>query len=339
VDSSNGSFSDGAGGARSDGGLLPACSSATGTVGAYYACRTQADCQPGLYCVGDPAVASSYYCKPSCRTAADCATYAARFAGVTCMTNWCSDGTAPISVCNDHPTDVPICCAAGGEDGGNYADVIAGTANGHYFSGGAGRVAVTQGGFTLIFVSDDPKLLATTADNIIRASLLALIAESARFNPDCPRYVWVAVDPNYTAAGAVTTGAAVQVNATYIDAHVEDYDVLTHEMMHVVQQYGYANGPAYWVEGLADYARYRYGINNAAAGWSPPPYASTQKYTDSYQVTARFLVWLENHVSRGIPTDLDRVLRAATYSDTFWVAETGRTVDQLWSAYGANPAL
>jgi hypothetical protein len=110
-------------------------------------------------------------------------------------------------------------------------------------------------------------------------------------------------------------------------------------MMHVVQQYGYANGPVYWVEGLADYARYRYGINNAAAAWSPPPYAPTQKYTDSYQVTARFLVWLENHVNRGIPTDLDRVLRAATYTDMFWVAETGRTVDLLWSAYGANPAL
>ena len=49
-------------------------------------------------------------------------------------------------------------------------------------------------------------------------------------------------------------------------------------------------------EGLADYARYKYGVNNAAAGWSLPNYASGQSYTNAYAVTARFLVWLELRV-------------------------------------------
>jgi len=60
--------------------------------------------------------------------------------------------------------------------------------------------------------------------------------------------------------------------------------------MHIVQDYGQSTGPGWLTEGIADYARYKFGVNNPAAKWALPAYKSTQKYTDAYRVTARFLV-------------------------------------------------
>ena len=99
------------------------------------------------------------------------------------------------------------------------------------------------------------------------------------------------------------------------------------------------SNPGWAVEGMADYARYKYGMFNAQEGWSMPAYSSSQKYTDAYRVTARFFVWLELHVRATIVDELDDVMKSGTYTANFWVNQTGSTVDQLWAEYGQNPAL
>jgi hypothetical protein len=109
--------------------------------------------------------------------------------------------------------------------------------------------------------------------------------------------------------------------------------------MHVVQGYNSASNPGWAVEGLADYARYKYGLFNAQEGWALPAYSSSQHYTNAYRVTARFFVWLELRVRATILDELDDVMKAGTYTPDFWVQRTGLTVDQLWANYGANPAL
>jgi hypothetical protein len=109
--------------------------------------------------------------------------------------------------------------------------------------------------------------------------------------------------------------------------------------MHVAQAYTASSNPSWAVEGMADYARYKYGMFNAQSGWALPAYSSTQKYTDSYRVTARFFAWLELHVRSTILLELDDTMKAGTYTANFWVQMTGSTVDQLWSQYGANPTL
>jgi hypothetical protein len=108
--------------------------------------------------------------------------------------------------------------------------------------------------------------------------------------------------------------------------------------MHIIQAYT-GGTPGWLTEGIADLVRYRYGVNNSAAGWSLPAYSSSQSYTNAYRVTARFLAWLENHVSSTIVTNLNTALRNHTYTANTWVTLTGKTVDQLWADYGANPAL
>ena len=159
-----------------------------------------------------------------------------------------------------------------------------------------------------------------------------------RFNPNsCSHDVTLTIDPNYGGV-AQAAGNQITASATWIRNNPQDTDFLTHEAMHVVQSYPRYE-PSWLVEGIADYARWKYGQNNAAGGWSLPEYASNQRYTDSYRVTARFLAWCEKRYS-SIVNQLDSALRRNAYQGNTWAQITGgKSLDQLWFDYSRNPAL
>jgi hypothetical protein len=77
--------------------------------------------------------------------------------------------------------------------------------------------------------------------------------------------------------------------------HPEDLDVVTHEVMHIVQNYDRSTLPGWLTEGIADYVRYKYGVDNAGSKWALPYYKAGQSYKNSYRITARFLNRLENN--------------------------------------------
>jgi len=109
--------------------------------------------------------------------------------------------------------------------------------------------------------------------------------------------------------------------------------------MHIVQDYSQSNDPGGLTEGIADYARYKFGVNNAAAKWALPAYKSTQNYDNAYRVTAPFLHWIEEKVKPGIVKELDSRLRKHTFTDSTFKELTGKTVDELWKTYWADPAV
>ena len=94
------------------------------------------------------------------------------------------------------------------------------------------------------------------------------------------------------------------------------------------------------VEGIADYARNLYGLNNAAAGWSLGDYQTGQNYTDAYRVTARFLVWTEKRYASSVKA-FDKAMRDGTYTTAkTWPQQCGgNTIDQLWAQYAADPKI
>jgi hypothetical protein len=159
----------------------------------------------------------------------------------------------------------------------------------------------------------------------------------ADYNPDAPKELTIVLDPQ-TDGVAYTSNAVETYSASYLIQNPKDTDTVTHESFHVVQSYKTSGNPGWLVEGLADYARYKYGIANDAGGWSLPAYESNQKYTDAYRVTARFLVWLENRYG-GITKQLDAAMRNGQYTDQTWNQITGSSVDQQWSDYAANPGI
>jgi hypothetical protein len=95
-----------------------------------------------------------------------------------------------------------------------------------------------------------------------------------------------------------------------------------------------SNCPGWLIEGMADYARYQFGVNNDAVGWKLPNYQEGQDYTNGYQVTAAFLKYVDSKYP-GTSQGLFDVSHAMKYTACVWVTLTGKTVDQLWSEYAA----
>lgn len=164
-------------------------------------------------------------------------------------------------------------------------------------------------------------------------SVYPLLAD--RFNRGAPLSVYFVIGPSTFIAGA--SGNSVMYQAAWLIAHPQDYDVVVHEVMHVVQSY--SSSPGWLTEGIADYARYRYGVNNAAAGWQLQPPAAGQAYTDGYGTTARFLVWVEERYKVALVDALNAAIRGGSYEAGLWISLTGKSVDELWSGYVADPSL
>ncbi|QJB31960.1 secretory protein [Chitinophaga oryzae] len=200
-----------------------------------------------------------------------------------------------------------------------------------------GTVIYTSNGYKLTFTNNASGFDDATRQKFVDMYFSIYPKLLNRFYTGATKQVTFVIDPNYNGV-AYTSGTTVTYSAAWMANHPQDVDVLTHEVMHVVQAYT-GGTPGWLTEGIADYVRYKYGVNNGPAGWSLPAWSSSQSYTDAYRVTARFLVWLELHVRATIVDDLNTALRNKTYSGNTWNQLTGKSVDQLWTDYSNNPAL
>ena len=203
------------------------------------------------------------------------------------------------------------------------------------------RDTIVKENYTLIFTNNASEFNTDNGNKVksrmIDAFFNVYPKQTARYNPKAASIVYFLIDPTYNGV-AETSGSKVKYSSKWMLNIPTDIDVVTHEVMHIVQAYT-GNIPGWLVEGIADYARYKYGVDNATAGWSLPNYSTGQNYTDAYRVTARFLVWLEKNVKADLVKDLDAACRDNTYSSITWKSITGKTVDELWLLYTANPAL
>lgn len=192
--------------------------------------------------------------------------------------------------------------------------------------------------YTLEFISIDPGLSEATKQRMIDAFFQVYPLQVKRFNPGSPRKVVFVIGKDYKGVAA-TVGAVIKFDQSYIRSYPNDIDVVTHELMHVVQSYGNSEVPGWVVEGIADYVRHIYGVGNEKAGWKLPDYRSGQKYTDAYQVTARFFTWLSVHVRKDIVDKVNHAARKNKYTPEIWVKLTGKSIDGLWSDYINAPSI
>lgn len=206
------------------------------------------------------------------------------------------------------------------------------------------RDSITQGQYTLIFENKDTTYQQqgdSSRKALERTFFIVYPKITAYFNPDAPRKVTIKIDPTYNAPGniAYTSDVTIVLNPVWVLSNQKDVDVITHESTHVAQQYkggGYV--PAWLVEGIADYSRNKFGVDNAAVNWYIPDFSQGDKYTDGYSTVARFMLWTEAKYHPDVAQTMDKELRAGTYSDDdSWMALTGSTFGQLWSTYVLNP--
>jgi len=193
-------------------------------------------------------------------------------------------------------------------------------------------------GYKLTLTNNDATLDTAELTRLVKTFYIVYPKLAAEYNPGTLKEVKMAVDTAYKGVAATADGK-VTIASSWLHKRPEDIDVVTHEVMHIVQDYGESVGPGWLTEGIADFARNKFGVNNAAAKWSLPEFKSTQNYDNAYRVTARFLFWIEEKVKPGIVKELDSQLRKHTYTDNAWKQLTGKTVDELWKEYAANPAI
>jgi hypothetical protein len=193
-------------------------------------------------------------------------------------------------------------------------------------------------GYQLTFTNYDATLDTAEQQRLVNTFYIVYPELAKTYNKKTAKKVTFVIDTAYKGV-AETNDGKVTISSEWLHKRPEDIDVVTHEVMHIVQDYGESTGPGWLTEGIADYARYKFGVNNPAAKWALPAYKPTQKYTDAYRVTARFLVWMEEKIKSGVVKDFDKQLRQHTFTDNSWKTATGKTLDELWAEYSANPAI
>jgi hypothetical protein len=201
--------------------------------------------------------------------------------------------------------------------------------------------SVKKGPYQLVFINRDSAFATKgilVKQRMIDAFFKVYPEEAQIFNPNAAHKVIFIIDPTYDGVAA-TWADTVHFNPSWMLKTPTDIDVVTHEVMHIVQEYGYSAGPVWLTEGIADYARYKFGVDNAGAGWSMPNYKAGQSYANSYRITARFLVWVEEKKMHNFVQKIDANLRAHNYNYKTWDALTGKSLDALWLEYTDNPSI
>lgn len=189
-----------------------------------------------------------------------------------------------------------------------------------------------RNGFKLIFVQQDPTFDRQVAGRLKETFFKVYPVLVEDFNPDAVRTVTITIDTAYDGVAYAHNGRVVIAQA-WLEKMPNDIDVVTHEVMHIVQSYPHRSGPGWLVEGIADFVRYRYGVDNEGGGWSLPDLREEHHYTNSYRITARFLDWIERTKKAGLVKHLDKLMRSRMYRPTVWKEETGLELDELWALY------
>lgn len=200
------------------------------------------------------------------------------------------------------------------------------------------RDTITQKGITLIFINKEKDFSPKEVHRLQETFFKVYPQEIRAYNKNASRKVAIIIDPDYKGVAA-TAGDVIRISPEWMEQHPEDLDVVTHEAMHIVQAYHGPTGPGWITEGIADYARNEFGVNNAAAGWSLTPFNEKQSYTNAYRITARFLVWITRNYKKSFVRSLNTVMREGTYTDAFWKEQTGKTVEELWAVYSQHAVI
>ncbi|WP_254506825.1 basic secretory protein-like protein [Anatilimnocola floriformis] len=119
----------------------------------------------------------------------------------------------------------------------------------------------------------------------------------------------------------------ITVSTEWLEKHPEDIGLLTHELTHLVQAYPNSD-PGWLTEGIADYARHVYGPPQQR--WAiPRRLRPEQSYKNSYGVTAKFLVWVDEKFP-GTVDKIHRRMQANKFELEDFTDFTGKDVDTLW---------
>ncbi len=197
-----------------------------------------------------------------------------------------------------------------------------------------GDQLIERGEYSLAFMDNSSMISEELGQKLIHTFFEVYPKMVKAYNAKAPKRVILSIDTGYKKV-AISGNGKILIGDNWMSQHQEDTDIVTHELMHIVQNFK-ALGPEWLTEGLADCGRFQYGLNNVAADWGLPPAAPFQHYKMGYRVTARFLLWIDKYQKPNTIAMLNAKLKDDTYSSASWKEITGKTVDELWAMYLVN---
>lgn len=129
---------------------------------------------------------------------------------------------------------------------------------------------------------------------------------------------------------AYTAGNVIHISADWIRRQPDDFGMVAHELVHIIQSYPRHTGPGWITEGIADYIRHAHYEPNVKLPRINPDRAS---YRDAYKTTAGFFIWIEKNYNKEFVKKLNVAMRERTYKDNIFQDLTGKTLDDLWKEY------
>src|ERR1700748_2900391 len=137
-------------------------------------------------------------------------------------------------------------------------------------------------GYKLTFINYDATFDTLEQQRLVNTFFIVYPELAKTYNPKTLKAVTMVIDTAYNGVAATDNGK-VTISNKWLHKRPEDIDVVTHEVMHIVQDYGDSVGPGWLTEGIADYARNKFGVNNPAAKWSLPDFKASQHYDNAYR--------------------------------------------------------
>jgi len=127
-----------------------------------------------------------------------------------------------------------------------------------------------------------------------------------------------------------TSGSTISISDSWITKRPEDFGMVMHELVHVVQHYPNSHKNAGWlIEGIADYLRYwKYESERPKR-----KIGENASYRDGYSTAASFLAWIVWKYDRRTVRRLDAALRAGKYDDAIFHKITGKDLPELWDEF------
>lgn len=133
---------------------------------------------------------------------------------------------------------------------------------------------------------------------------------------------------------AHTSGDVITISGQWVRAHPDDWGMVVHELVHVVQQYRRrGERPGWLVEGIADYVRYyRYEPGSPRGRFDP----DRSDYRRGYQPAAGLLDYVSRTYDPQAAAKLNDAMRRGTYTGELIRTLAGKDFDALWVEFKAS---
>lgn len=201
----------------------------------------------------------------------------------------------------------------------------------------------------IVFIID-----ATRSPDLMKWAEAKLVPEIREWYPklvemmpskgyEAPKEVYLTFKDDMGGVPAYAAGNRVSLSIPFFRSQLqgEALGCVIHELVHVVQQFGYARRvnrnpsrtPGWVTEGLADYVRWFLYEPESKGAEITRRNLDSARHDGSYRISANFIDWVAREHDKDLLEHLNAACREGRYTDEIWKERTGKSLEELSKAW------